>query len=59
MITHFREFITGATSPGLILIPQTGYPIGSAIDTLVLIWEVMDPDQLQNRIYLLPSLVFL
>jgi hypothetical protein len=59
MVAHFCEFIAQATSPGLILIPQTGFSLGHAIDGLVLIWELMESAELQNRICLLPSLVIL
>ncbi len=59
MIAHFRDFTAQATSPGLILVPQTGFPLGQAIDGLVLIWELIESAELQNRICLLPSLVVL
>ena len=40
MERHFREFIRNQTSPGLILIPQKRVGIGTAIDGLVLLWEI-------------------
>lgn len=59
MIAHYREFTALATSPGLILVPQTGFPLARAIEGLVLIWELMEPAELENRICLLPSLAIL
>jgi hypothetical protein len=57
MELHFRSFTRGQTSPGLILIPQKRVSIGQAIDSLVLLWEVLDSADLENRICLVPSLV--
>ena len=57
METHFREFVRERKSPGLILIPQRRVSVGQAIENLVLIWEVLDAADLENRVCLLPSLV--
>jgi hypothetical protein len=54
---HFREFLRTRTSPGLILIPQRGVSIGQAIESLVLIWDVLEATDLENRVCLFPSLV--
>ena len=54
---HFRDFIRDNKSPGLILIPQKRVGIGDAIESLVLLWEVLDSADLENRICILPSLV--
>jgi hypothetical protein len=52
---HFREFAKRKRSPGLVLIPQN-IDIGTAIDRLALIVEACIPDDLVNRICLVPSL---
>jgi hypothetical protein len=57
MAFHFREFVQRRESPGLILIPQTGMSIREAIDGLILLWEVVDSAELENRICHFPSLV--
>jgi len=57
MERHFREFIRNRASPGLILIPQKRVGVGSAIELLVLLWEVLEPADLENRVCLFPSLV--
>ena len=54
---HFREFIKHQTSPGLVLIPQKRISIGEAIENLLLLWEVLEAADLENRICLVPSLV--
>jgi hypothetical protein len=53
---HFREFIRNNRSPGLILIPQKRVSVGDAIEGLVLLWEVLDSADLENRVCILPSL---
>jgi len=53
---HFRLFIQRKRSPGLVLIPQKRITVGQAIEGLVLIWEVLDAADLENRVCLLPSL---
>jgi hypothetical protein len=57
MERHFRDFTRNQRSPGLILIPQKRVSIGQAIESLVLLWEVLDASDLENRICLVPSLV--
>jgi hypothetical protein len=57
MERHFRDFIQNQNSPGLILIPQTRVSIRQAIDGLVLLWEVLDAADLENRACIFPSLV--
>jgi hypothetical protein len=56
-IRSFREFIQKQSSPGLILIPQTRISIGQAIESLVLLAEVLEAADLENRVCLLPSFV--
>ena len=59
MIAHFREFVTANHSPGLVVIPQTGVSVRQAIDGLVLLWEVLDSADIENRVCLVPSLVLI
>jgi hypothetical protein len=56
MERHFRDFILQSKSPGLILIPQIRVRIGDAVDDLLLIWEVLDAVDFENRVCLFPSL---
>ena len=56
MERHFREFIQTRRSPGLVLVPQSGVSVGKAVEGLLLIWEVLDSGDLENRVCLLPSL---
>jgi Domain of unknown function (DUF5615) len=56
MPVHFREFTRDRVSPGLILIPQQ-LNIGAAIESLLTICEACDGPDLENLIYLLPSMV--
>lgn len=53
---HFREYVSGRASPGVILIPQT-LSIGRAVDDLALICEASDESDLKDRICYIPSLV--
>jgi hypothetical protein len=54
---HFRDFIQNQNSPGLILIPQTRVSIRQAVDGLILLWEVLEATDLENRVCVFPSLV--
>src|SRR5580658_2850177 len=56
MPDHFREFVRGGRSPGLILIPQE-LSVGKAIENIVLISEACDDGDLVNRVCLVPGLV--
>jgi hypothetical protein len=56
MELHFSRFVGETSSPGLILVPQR-LSIGLAIEGLLLIWEILGPQDLANRVCLLPSLV--
>ena len=53
---HFRQFVAHSHSPGLILIPQA-LPIRTALDSLSLISEACVPEDLAQRICLIPSLL--
>jgi hypothetical protein len=57
MERHFQDFIQKQTSPGIILIPQNSVSIGRAIEGLILLWEVLDAADLENRVCVFPSLV--
>jgi hypothetical protein len=57
MERHFREFTSRQTSPRLILIPQKRVDVGQAIESLVLLGEVLEAADLENRVCLLPSLI--
>src|ERR1700678_4133865 len=55
MPDHFREYILGHVSPGLVLIPQ-GLGIGKAIENILLLCEACDEADLENRICLVQLL---
>ena len=57
MERHFQDFIQNQNSPGLILIPQTRVGIRQTVDGLILLWEVLDAADLENRACIFPSLV--
>jgi hypothetical protein len=56
MPRHFRQFSRNERSPGVLLIRQD-LPIREAVESLVLIWEVSESDEWENRLCLVPSLV--
>jgi hypothetical protein len=53
---HFRQFTQHTSSPGVLLIRQD-LPVGQAVESLLLIWEVSKPGDWENRLCLVPSLV--
>ncbi|MGA2983796.1 MAG: DUF5615 family PIN-like protein [Terriglobia bacterium] len=54
MPRHFASFLQrGHLSPGVILIPQA-VPPGAAIDFLILIWALTEPEEWVDRIVRLP-----
>ncbi len=53
MPTHFADFITGNTSPGVFIISQK-ISVGTAIEELLLIWAASDHEEWANRIVDLP-----
>lgn len=53
---HFQQFTEARVSPGVFLIRQD-LPVGAAVETLLLIWEVSESDEWVNRLCLVPSLV--
>lgn len=56
MPNHLHTMVVESTSPGVILIPQQ-LPVGEAIGLLLLVCETTEPEDIENRICLLPSLV--
>ena len=57
MERHFQDFIQDQNSPGIILIPQMRVSIRQAVDGLILLWEVLEATDLENRVCVFPSLV--
>jgi hypothetical protein len=56
MLNHFRSHLAkGMTSPGLLIVPQDA-PIGSVVESMILLWSVADPIELRDQAYHLPSL---
>ena len=53
MPRHFGEFITASDCPGLILIPRS-MPIRNAIEEIILIWRVTDPEEWMNLFRRMP-----
>lgn len=53
MPLNFSEFITQASSSGVIIIPQT-LSIRAAVEDIILIWEASEAEEWINRIYILP-----
>lgn len=53
MPRHFAEFIARATSPGLLVIPQS-LSAAAAVEDLILIWSVTEAEEWVNRIGFLP-----
>jgi len=52
----FRKFTGSQPGPGVFLISQD-LPLSLAIESLVSIWEVTDPEAWLNRLILIPNLV--
>lgn len=54
MPRHFADFLQAhGSSPGLILVPQY-FPIGEAVEELVVIWGASEAEEWQNRILEIP-----
>jgi hypothetical protein len=53
MPRHFRNFVTGSESPGVILIPRS-LPIAEAIEEMLLIWQISEADEWRNLLRWLP-----
>ena len=50
---HFAEFITTATSAGVLIIPQQ-LSVAAAVDDLLLIWHATEAEEWINQIRSLP-----
>ena len=57
MESAFRALISTRETPGLVLIPQTRATLRQAIECLILLWEIVTPKDMENRVCLVPSLV--
>jgi hypothetical protein len=53
MPTHFAKFVSAATSPGVIIVPQS-LPVREVIDDLLLIWEASEAAEWVNHLTYLP-----
>lgn len=53
MPQHFRQFIAGRASPGLILIPQK-LGLRAAIEELLMIWLACEAEECVNQVWYLP-----
>jgi len=53
MPVHFTRFVSGRSSPGLIIVPQD-IDIGVVIDDLLLIWAVSEAEEWRDKLAFLP-----
>ena len=53
MPQHFAEFITTATSAGVLIIPQH-LVVAAAVNDLLLIWHATEAEEWLNQIRSLP-----
>lgn len=53
MIRHFRKFVAQQSSPGLIIVEQD-FPIGDAIEELLMIWAASDAQEWCDAVAFLP-----
>ena len=53
MPEHFRRFVAGTTSPGVIVLRE-GISIGTAIEELVVIWSASEAEEWVNRLVWIP-----
>lgn len=53
MPRHFAEFVTTATSPGLLVIPQH-LSVATVVEDLGLIWLLTEAEEWTNRVSYLP-----
>lgn len=57
MLNHFRNRLAvGKSTPGLLVVSQDA-PIGSVVESIVVLWSVSDPAELRDQAYHLPSLI--
>ena len=50
---HFKRFVAGAQSPGVIL-PRESIPISTAIEELALIWNASEAAEWIDRLVWIP-----
>ncbi len=50
---HFARFISGAQSPGVVLLREA-IPLAIAIEELVLIWNASEPEEWIDRLVWIP-----
>jgi predicted nuclease of predicted toxin-antitoxin system len=50
---HFARYLTGARSPGLILLREA-VPVATAIEELLLIWSASEPTEWIDRLVWIP-----
>jgi hypothetical protein len=56
MLNHFRDRLAvGKSSPGVLIVSQ-GAPVGPVVESLVVLWSVVDPAELRDQIHYLPSI---
>ena len=53
MPEHFRRFVGGSTSPGVILLRRK-VSVASAIDEIALIWSASEAEEWVNRLVWIP-----
>ncbi|MBZ5624246.1 MAG: DUF5615 family PIN-like protein [Acidobacteriia bacterium] len=53
MPRHFRDFVSRQHSPGVFLISQD-FPVGAAVESLLVIWAASDSAEWQNQLTYLP-----
>jgi hypothetical protein len=53
MPRHFAEILQRTASPGVIVIPQH-LPVATAVEELILLWSVTEPEEWKDRIVWLP-----
>lgn len=49
MPRHFGEFVSGASSPGVLIFPQS-LPVGVVVEELVLIWTATEASEWIDRL---------
>jgi hypothetical protein len=57
MLHHFRDrLVDGNSSPGLLIVSQDA-PVGAVVDSILVLWLVLEPTELLDQAYHLPSLM--
>ncbi len=57
MLNHFRNRIAaGESSPGLLIVSQSA-PIGTVVESIIVLWLVADAVELRDQAYHVPSLI--